>query len=91
MIYPEFLKERDTIGVTAPSDGITDEVKIKRLDNAIKNFEERGFNIKETPNVRCSIKGRSSSSKKRASELESLYKDDNVKAIICASGGDFFT
>ena len=60
MIYPEFLKEHDTIGVTAPSDGITDEVKIKRLDNAIKNFEERGFNIKETPNVRCSFKGRSS-------------------------------
>ena len=48
MIYPEFLKEHDIIGVTAPSDGITDEVKLKRLDNAIKNFEERGFNIKET-------------------------------------------
>lgn len=40
MIYPEFLKEKDTIGVTAPSDGITDEVKLKRLDNAIKSFEE---------------------------------------------------
>ena len=89
MIYPEFLKEHDIIGVTAPSDGITDEVKLKRLDNAIKNFDSRGSNIKETPNVRCSFKGRSSSSKERADELESLYKDDNVKAIICASGGDF--
>ena len=89
MIYPEFLKEHDIIGVTAPSDGITDEVKLKRLDNAIKNFDSRGFNIKETPNVRCSVKGRSSSSKERASELESLYEDDNLKAIICASGGDF--
>ena len=89
MIYPEFLKEHDTIGVTAPSDGITDEVKLKRLDNAIKNFEEKGFNIKETPNVRCSVKGRSSSSKERAEELESLYKDDNVKTIITSGGGDF--
>ena len=89
MIYPEFLKEHDTIGVTAPSDGITDEVKLKRLDNAIKNFEKRGFNIKETPNVRCSVKGRSSSSKERAEELESLYKDDNVKTIITSGGGDF--
>ena len=89
MIYPEFLKEHDTIGVTAPSDGITDKVKLKRLDNAIKNFEEKGLIIKETPNVRCSFKGRSSSSKERADELESLYKDDNVKVIICASGGDF--
>ena len=89
MIYPEFLKEKDTIGVTAPSDGITDKVKLKRLDNAIKNFEDRSFIIKETPNVRCSVKGRSASSKERTDELESLYKDDNVKAIICASGGDF--
>ena len=89
MIYPEFLKEHDTIGVTAPSDGITDEVKLKRLDNAIKNFEDRSFIIKETPNVRCSFKGRSSSSKERAEELESLYKDDNVKTIITSGGGDF--
>ena len=89
MIYPEFLKEHDTIGVTAPSDGITDEVKLKRLDNAIKNFEDRSFIIKETPNVRCSVKGRSSSSKERAEELERLYKDDNVKTIITSGGGDF--
>ena len=89
MLYPEFLKEHDIIGVTAPSDGITDEVKLKRLDNAIKNFEDRSFIIKETPNVRCSVKGRSSSSKERAEELESLYKDDNVKTIITSGGGDF--
>ena len=89
MIYPEFLKEHDTIGVTAPSDGVTDEVKLKRLDNAIKNFEEKGFIIKETSNVRCSVKGRSSSSKERAEELESLYKDDNIKTIITSGGGDF--
>ena len=89
MIYPEFLKEKDTIGVTAPSDGITDEVKLKRLDNAIKNFEEKGFIIKETPNVRCSVKGRSSTSKERASELESLYEDKEVNAIITSGGGDF--
>ncbi len=89
MIYPKFLNKHDTIGVTAPSDGITDEVKLKRLDNAIKNFDSRGFNIKETPNVRCSIKGRSSSSKERARELEELYEAKDVKAIITSGGGDF--
>ena len=89
MIFLGFLKEHDIIGVTAPSDGITDEVKLKRLDNAIKNFDSRGFNIKETPNVRCSVKGRSSTSKERASELESLYEDKEVNAIITSGGGDF--
>ena len=34
MIYPEFIKNGDYIGVTAPSDGVTDILDLKRLDNA---------------------------------------------------------
>ena len=89
MIYPKFIKENDIIGITAPSDGVTAESKLRRLDNAIKNFEQLGFNIKETKNVRTSVKGRSSTSKERASELESLYEDKEVNAIITSGGGDF--
>ena len=35
MIYPEFIKKGDYVGVTAPSAGIVGEGKLKRLDNAI--------------------------------------------------------
>ena len=38
MIYPNFIKENDTIGITSPSDGITKKEKIYRLNNAIKSF-----------------------------------------------------
>ena len=89
MIYPEFLKEKDVVGVTAPSDGITKDVDLYRLDSAINKLRCIGFDVIETENVRKSFKGASSSSKTRANELEKLYKNDNVKAIICASGGDF--
>ena len=89
MIYPKFLKEKNTIGVTAPSDGIKAKEKQYRLDSAINKFQERKFKIKETKNVRTSIKGRSSSSSEQAKELENLFQDEQVKAIICASGGDF--
>lgn len=89
MIYPDFIKKADTIGVTAPSDGITRKEKIYRLDSAITNLTNKGFKIKETSNVRKSEKGRSASSSKHAQELLSLYQDDEVKAIICAAGGDF--
>ena len=89
MIYPNFLKAGDTIGVTAPSDGITEEGDIYRLSNAIKNFNKRNFTIKETPDVRKSLKGKSASSNIQARELESLFKDKDVNAIICAAGGDF--
>ena len=72
MIYPEFIKVGDIIGVTAPANGITKPEKVKRLDYAIKNFNNKGFNIMETANVRTGSKGRSSSSKTQAKELESL-------------------
>ena len=89
MIYPNFIKENDTIGITSPSDGITKKEKIYRLNNAIKNFNNLGFKTKETSNVRTSIKGSSSSAKDRANQLEELFKDNNINAIICSSGGDF--
>lgn len=89
MIFPKFIKDNSTIGITAPSDGISGKEKLYRLDSAINNFKRNGFNIKETQNVRNSKKGRSSSSKEQARQLEDLFKDDNVDAIICAGGGDF--
>jgi len=89
MIYPSFIREKDTIGISAPSDGVVDEVKIYRLDNAINNFKKLGFNILETSNVRSSIKGRSSSPLEQTRQLESLYTNNDVKAIISVGGGDF--
>lgn len=89
MIYPQFIKKGDTIGVTAPSDGVTDELKVKRLDNAIKKLNNYGYNIIETASIRKSNKGKSNESNVQAKELEELFLKDDVKAIICASGGDF--
>lgn len=89
MIYPKFLKERDTIGVTAPSDGVIDSTKVNRLNNAIKNMENLNFKIIETKNVRTSIKGSSSSINERAKQLIELYLNDEVKMIMCVAGGEF--
>ncbi|MBQ8681379.1 MAG: LD-carboxypeptidase [Bacilli bacterium] len=89
MIYPKFINTNDTIGITAPSDGITRKEKIYRLNSAIKNINNHGFKVKETANVRTSIKGKSSSSNEQAKELINLFQDNSIKAIICAAGGDF--
>lgn len=89
MIYPKFIKENDVIGVTAPSDGEKEPEDIYRLNNAIKKFEELHYKIKETPDVRTSIKGKSAPSKVQARELEELFKDKDVSMIMCACGGEF--
>jgi len=87
MKYPEFIKNGDYIGVTAPSSGIVGEGKLKRLDNAINNIKKIGFKYIETPNVRTDEAERSSDAKQRADEFMSLWNNEEVKSIILAAGG----
>ena len=89
MIYPKFLKNNSTIGVTAPSDGKIDKLDLIRLENAYSKLKNLGYSITETNSVRKSNHGRSNEAKKRANELEDLFKDNNIDVIISASGGEF--
>lgn len=88
MRYPLLLQKNDTIGTTAPSMGVSDNL-IKILDGAIINFNKLGFKIKETASVRKIFKAVSASPRQRAEEFMSLYFDDEIKAIIPARGGEF--
>ena len=89
MIYPEFLKKGDTIGVTATSSGMDDEIDKMTLENAQKNLEKIGYKVIETPNVRMWQKLVSSSGEERAKEFYELWCNDEVKHIIASSGGEF--
>lgn len=89
MIYPQFLNNNGTIGVTAPSAGAEDEIDIFRIENATKKLNELGFNIIETSNCRTSFGVRSSDAKTRAMELESLFENNDVDSIVCLAGGEF--
>ena len=89
MNYPENLKIGDCIGICAPSDGITDEKKIQKLELAIMQLKELGYKVIETESVRLSFKGRSSTAEQRAKEFMELLENDEIKLIIFASGGDF--
>ncbi len=89
MKYPENLKKGDTIGICAPSNGITKEIKQKKLDEAIKQLKEMGYKVIETQSVRKGEKGRSATAKQRAKELMELLENDEVKLIIFATGGDY--
>lgn len=89
MKYPENLKIGDTIGITAPSDGIKNAIKQKRLDEAIKQLKEMGYKVIETKSVRNSNKGRSNTAKQRAKEFMELLENKEVKLILFATGGDY--
>lgn len=90
MIFPEYLKKGDTIGVTAVSDGVGDELDKNRFYNGKKKLEDLGYKVKFTDNVfRVADKGRSSSGLQRAEEFNSLVSDDSVRVIVSAKGGNF--
>ena len=89
MNIPDFIKKGDIIGVTATSAGFTEEVDLRKLESAKLNLSEKGYEVIETGNVRKCEKGRSSTGKKRAEEFLSLIKNEEVKYILSASGGDF--
>ena len=86
MIFPDYLKENDLIGVTACSSGILK--KLDKYEMSVNNFKKNGFRIIETDNVRTNGVV-SSSNVDRAEQLHSLFTNDEVKLISIASGGDF--
>lgn len=88
MRYPSFIMQGDTIGVTAPSDGIKEKDFI-RLNNVKNNLNKMGYKYIETINVRNSKMGRSADAKIRANEFMELWNNNEVSSIIMATGGDF--
>ncbi len=89
MIYPDNLHIGCKIGVTATSAGFDTEVDFIRLESGIKHFEEMGYPVIVTDNVRKCSKGRSSDGSTRAKELLQLFSNSEVKVIFAASGGDY--
>ncbi len=89
MNYPEKLKKGDLIGICAPSEGISEEEKIKKLEKAEAQLVQLGYRVIETESVRLEEKGRSCSAKQRAEEFMGLWENEEVKLILCAAGGDF--
>ena len=86
-MVPEKLKVGDTIGVIAPSEPITEEYKTY-MNNSIKIFEDMGFKIKLSKNIYKNTYGYSATPEEKASDINEMFSDKDVKAIISAVGGN---
>lgn len=84
IIYPEKIKNGDTLGITA----VSMPANKNKIDLAIESFKKLGINVIETNNVRQDGIV-SSDGKTRAEEFLELYKNPEVKYIIAARGGEF--
>lgn len=87
MIYPDFLQNGSLIGVTAPSGGIN-EKKLPSYLLSLEQLKKQGWQIRETADVRLPFVP-SAPAEQRGSELNALFSDPQIAAVLCATGGDF--
>lgn len=90
MNIPKYLQKGDTIGVTATSDGIVNELKKKRVENAMRQLSDRGYNVIATDNLfKSDARGCSGTGAERGKEINELIHNPNVRSIMSAAGGDY--
>lgn len=80
---PPFLKPGDTIGIAATARWITPE----QLAPATRLFENWGLRVKLADNLHTAFHQLAGDDNVRATELQKMLDDDEVRAIIIARGG----
>ena len=84
--YPQPLRVGDTIGVTAPSSGVS-EREVPVLELCIGHLRSLGHDVVEGPCLRANRKHVSGSREQRLAALMAFWRDERVKAILPPRGG----
>jgi muramoyltetrapeptide carboxypeptidase LdcA involved in peptidoglycan recycling len=84
--YPAALRPGDSVGVTAPSSGLSADLRA-RLDIAVRTIEERGLRVVLGD---CLFGGDhvSASAARRARELTAMLVDPGIRAVVPPWGGE---
>lgn len=89
MRYPEFLKEKGTIGFVAPSFGCSTEPYRTAFDHALDKWKKEGYGIDLGPNCyENSGIGISNTTEKCGNELTEWYCRKENDVLISCGGGE---
>lgn len=88
MKVPVFLKKKMTIGVVAPSFGISGDPYTQYYVEAKKQLQELGHTIIECPSIYQLEKGQSNTPEIRAQELMDFYLNDAIDCVWSCAGGE---
>jgi muramoyltetrapeptide carboxypeptidase len=83
MITPPYLKSGDKIAIVATAR----KVSPSEMDVAINTFRSWGLQVVTGPHLFGSTNQYSGTDEERASDLQIMLDDSEVKAIMCARGG----
>jgi muramoyltetrapeptide carboxypeptidase len=86
LLKPMKLEYGDTVGVVAPSHPVSPFQKL--YDHGLENLRRLGFKVKEGKTVKLQHRGYMAGTDiQRANDINAMFSDREVKAIICAMGG----
>jgi len=84
LLIPEKLNEGDTIGIVSPASAIFES---EPYTIAKKSFEAMGLKVKFGKNTKNRYGHLAGTDEERAEELNEMFRDTSVKAIIALRGG----
>jgi len=84
MIKPKKLQQGDTIGLISPASRLP---KKKQYDKIIKQVKELGYKVKVGKNARDTYGYFAGHDEQRAADLNRMFADDSVDAILPFRGG----
>jgi muramoyltetrapeptide carboxypeptidase len=87
LLKPKVLKVGDTIGLVSPSAPLAGLVP-HRTQKGIKMLQELGFKVKIGKHALKVTDYTAGTAKERAEDINTFFKDKEIKAIICFIGGN---
>lgn len=85
-MFAKTIKEGATIGLIAPSFELNGQ-NLERYKDAKKYFEAKGYRLKEGKHIFDKWYGSAGTPEDRAADLNEMFADKEVEAIICINGG----
>lgn len=82
------LNYGDTIGVVGVSNSLTFDYRPEHFYKAEKFLQDKGFKIKRGKYVLEDYHGSAGTREQKAEDMMNMFKDKEVKAIICLNGGE---
>lgn len=86
-LLPEKLKPGDVIGIVSPSEPVYAEQEV-HYAAGVAWLERQGFPVREGSHVRVTSSGEAPAAAQKAEDINDMFADPEVKAIICSQGGD---
>jgi muramoyltetrapeptide carboxypeptidase len=85
-LIPTRLKAGDTIGIVSPSTPVTDELS-EQFRRGVEFLGGLGFRLVIGEHVRSKTLGYAASPQEKAEDINRMFADEAIKAIICSQGG----